>query len=39
MANFEAKHILVNRMYIGSYLDKSQNIGHEIINLLKPDNA
>lgn len=29
--------IILNRMYVGSYLD--DNIGHEVINLLKDDNG
>jgi hypothetical protein len=29
--------IIVNRMYIGSYLDQGENIGHEVINLFQPD--
>jgi len=29
--------IIVNRMYIGSYLDQGKNIGHEVINLFQPD--
>lgn len=31
------KEILINKMYAGEYLKKSNNIGHEIINLLRAD--
>lgn len=31
--------IILNRMYVGSYLDESENIGHEVINLFKDDNG
>ena len=31
--------IILNRMYAGSYLDESENIGHEVINLFKDDNG
>ena len=31
--------IILNRMYAGSYLDGSGNIGHEVINLFKDDNG
>ena len=29
--------IILNRMYTGDYLDEGSNLGHEIINLFKPD--
>lgn len=29
--------IIVNRMFTGAYLEDERNIGHEIINLYKPD--
>lgn len=32
------KEIIINRMFSGEYLDEENNIGHEIINLYKPDN-
>lgn len=32
------KEILLNIMYSGTYLDTGNNIGHEVINLLKDDN-
>ena len=31
------EEILINRMYVGSYLENQHNIGHEIINLLRAD--
>lgn len=31
--------IILNRMYVGSYLDEDGNIGHEVINLFKDDNG
>ena len=31
--------IILNRMYAGSFLDESENIGHEVINLFKDDNG
>lgn len=35
----EEKEIMLNRMYVGGYLEDSSNIGHEIINLYKADNG
>ena len=32
----EGKAIVLNRMYVGDYLDS--NLGHEVINLFKADN-
>ena len=29
--------IILNRMYVGDYL--GENIGHEVINLINPDNG
>lgn len=29
--------IIINRMFTGAYLEDERNIGHEIINLYKPD--
>lgn len=31
------EEILINRMYVGSYLENEHNIGHEVINLLRAD--
>ncbi len=31
--------IIINRMFSGEYLEDEGNIGHEIINLYKPDNG
>ena len=31
--------IIINRMFSGEYLENEGNIGHEIINLYKPDNG
>ena len=31
------EEILVNKMYVGSYLENEHNIGHEVINLLRAD--
>lgn len=31
------EEILINRMYVGSYLENQHNIGHEVINLLRAD--
>ena len=33
-----ARLIIINRMYAGGYLTEGENIGHEIINLIKDDN-
>ena len=33
----EDKEILINKMYVGSYLENENNIGHEVINLLRAD--
>ena len=30
--------IIVNRVYNGRYLNEGENIGHEIINLIRSDN-
>ncbi len=35
----EKKEIILNRMYVGGYLEDGGNIGHEIINLYKADNG
>lgn len=32
-----AKTIIINRMFTGNYLEQGKNIGHEIINLFRPD--
>jgi hypothetical protein len=32
-----AHEIIINRMFTGAYLEDERNIGHEIINLYKPD--
>lgn len=34
----DEKEILINKMYTGSYLKQRNNIGHEVINLIKADN-
>ena len=31
--------IIINRMYAGKYLTEGENIGHEIINLIRSDNG
>ena len=31
--------IIINRMYAGKYLAEGENIGHEIINLIRSDNG
>ena len=31
--------IILSRMYVGSYLEEPENIGHEVINLFKDDNG
>lgn len=31
------EEILINRMYVGSYIENEHNIGHEVINLLRAD--
>lgn len=32
-----AKEILINQLFAGKYLNKGENIGHEVINLFKDD--
>ena len=33
----DENEILINKMYVGSYLENENNIGHEVINLLRAD--
>ncbi|MEG0275763.1 MAG: PD-(D/E)XK nuclease family protein [Coprobacillus sp.] len=39
LLEFASKEIIINKMYIGSYLSEGDNIGHEIINLYKADDG
>ncbi|WP_423363030.1 PD-(D/E)XK nuclease family protein [Mycoplasma sp. P36-A1] len=34
-----SREIIINKMYVGTYLSEGENIGHEIINLYKADDG